>query len=38
VRDSQADVVAAARDLGHDPKFSFEDGMRATLEWYRKLK
>ncbi|MGD1069165.1 MAG: SDR family oxidoreductase [Bryobacteraceae bacterium] len=38
VRDSQADVVAAARDLGHDPKFSFEDGMRATLDWYRKLK
>ncbi len=35
VRDSQADTTAACRDLGHDPKFTFEDGMRATLEWYR---
>jgi nucleoside-diphosphate-sugar epimerase len=38
VRDSQADTVAAVRDLGHDPKFTFERGMRATLDWYRKLK
>ncbi len=36
VRDSQAAVTAACRDLGHDPKFSFEQGMRATLDWYRK--
>jgi nucleoside-diphosphate-sugar epimerase len=35
VRDSQADTTLAVRDLGHAPKFSFEDGMRATLEWYR---
>ena len=36
VRDSQADVTAAVRDLGHAPKFSFEQGMGLTLEWYRK--
>jgi nucleoside-diphosphate-sugar epimerase len=36
VRDSQADTEAALRDLGHDPKFTFEQGLRATLEWYRK--
>jgi UDP-glucose 4-epimerase len=36
VRDSQADIVAALRDLGHDPKFTFEQGMRATLDWYRR--
>ena len=36
VRDSQADITAAVRDLGHAPKFTFEDGMRLTLEWYRK--
>jgi nucleoside-diphosphate-sugar epimerase len=36
VRDSQADTVAAARDLGHAPRFSFEQGMRRTLEWYRQ--
>ncbi len=35
VRDSQADTTAARRDLGHHPRFTFEQGMRATLEWYR---
>jgi UDP-glucose 4-epimerase len=35
VRDSQADTTAAVRDLGHDPKFTFEQGMRATLAWYK---
>ncbi len=35
VRDSQADTTTAVRDLGHDPQFSFEDGLRRTLEWYR---
>jgi len=35
VRDSQADVTAAVRDLGHSPKYSFEEGLRLTLEWYR---
>ena len=36
VRDSQADTTRACRDLGHDPKFTFEQGMRATLKWYRE--
>ena len=35
VRHSQADVTAAVRDLGHRPRFSFAEGLRATLEWYR---
>jgi nucleoside-diphosphate-sugar epimerase len=35
VRDSQADTTRACRDLGHDPQFTFEQGMRATLDWYR---
>jgi nucleoside-diphosphate-sugar epimerase len=35
VHDSQADAAAAIRDLGHAPRFSFEEGMRLTLEWYR---
>jgi len=35
VHDSQADTTAAVRDLGHAPRFSFEEGMRRTLEWYR---
>jgi nucleoside-diphosphate-sugar epimerase len=35
VRHSQADTTAAVRELGHAPRFSFEDGLRLTLEWYR---
>jgi nucleoside-diphosphate-sugar epimerase len=35
VRDSQADTRLATCELGHAPRFSFEDGMRATLDWYR---
>jgi nucleoside-diphosphate-sugar epimerase len=35
VRDSQADTTAAVRDLGHEPKFSLEEGLRRTLEWYK---
>ncbi len=36
VRDSQADTTRACHDLGHDPQFTFEQGMRATLNWYRQ--
>ena len=35
VRHSQADTTAAVADLGHAPQYSFEEGMRLTLEWYR---
>lgn len=35
VRDSQADTARAVRDLGHAPQFTFEEGLRRTLEWYR---
>jgi nucleoside-diphosphate-sugar epimerase len=35
VRDSQADTTAACRDLGHDPQYSLEQGLRRTLIWYR---
>ncbi len=35
VRHSQADTTAAVRDLGHAPRFSFEEGLRRTLAWYR---
>jgi UDP-glucose 4-epimerase len=36
VRDSQADTTLAVRDLGHAPRFSFDEGMKRTLEWYRQ--
>ena len=35
VRDSQADITAARRDLGHDPQFTIEQGLRRTLAWYK---
>jgi len=35
VRDSQADTTAAIAGLGHAPQFTFEEGLRQTLEWYR---
>jgi nucleoside-diphosphate-sugar epimerase len=36
VRHSQADTAASVRDLGHNPRFSLEEGLRRTLEWYRQ--
>ena len=36
VRDSQADTTSAVRELGHAPRYSFEEGLRLTLEWYRE--
>ncbi|MES1260544.1 MAG: SDR family oxidoreductase [Acidobacteriota bacterium] len=38
VRDSQADTTEAVRFLGHAPQYTFEEGMRATLEWYRSTR
>ncbi len=35
VRDSQADTSAARRDLGHNPQYTLEQGLRRTLAWYR---
>jgi UDP-glucose 4-epimerase len=34
VKHSQADVSAAARDLGYSPSVSVQDGLRLTLEWF----
>ena len=34
VRDSQADTTAAVRDLGHEPRFTLEEGLRRTFSWY----
>jgi UDP-glucose 4-epimerase len=36
VRHSQADITLARRDLGYDPKVSFQQGLAWTLEWYRQ--
>jgi UDP-glucose 4-epimerase len=36
VRDSQADTTRAIADLGHEPRFTLEEGLRLTYEWYRQ--
>jgi nucleoside-diphosphate-sugar epimerase len=35
VRDSQASIARAEQVLGYQPTVSFEDGLAATVEWYR---
>jgi UDP-glucose 4-epimerase len=36
VRHSMADTTAATVDLGHAPHFTIEEGLKRTLEWYRR--
>ena len=36
VRHSQADVSAAERELGFRPHVSVEEGLRLTLDWFRR--
>jgi nucleoside-diphosphate-sugar epimerase len=36
IRDSQADVTAAREVLGYRPQFTFDEGLRITVEWFRE--
>jgi len=36
IKHSQADITRAREHLGFEPKVIFEEGLRATVEWYRK--
>ncbi len=36
VRDSMADTHRAVAELGHKPRFTIEEGLKRTLEWYRQ--
>jgi UDP-glucose 4-epimerase len=36
IRHSQADIARATEQLGYQPKVSFEEGLRHTIEWYRR--
>ena len=38
VRDSQADLAFAQRDLSYEPVINFEEGLRRTLDWYRNTR
>jgi UDP-glucose 4-epimerase len=35
VKHSLADISAAQKAFGYDPKVSFEEGLKRTVEWYR---
>jgi nucleoside-diphosphate-sugar epimerase len=35
VRDSLADTRLAVELLGHAPRFTFEEGLRRTLAWFK---
>jgi UDP-glucose 4-epimerase len=37
VRDSLADISLARELLGYEPKVSFEDGLRRTIDFYRQV-
>ena len=36
VRHSEADISAAANDLGYRPAVGFDDGLRRTVDWFRE--
>ena len=36
IKHSQADITRARAHFGYQPKFSFEEGLRNTIEWYRE--
>jgi nucleoside-diphosphate-sugar epimerase len=36
IRESVADIGRAKKDLGFEPKYSFEQGLRETFDWYQK--
>ncbi|MEZ5010023.1 MAG: SDR family oxidoreductase [Chitinophagales bacterium] len=37
IRDSLADISKAKNLLGYDPKFSFEDGLPLTIEYFKEV-
>ena len=38
IKHSLADISRAKQQLGYSPQISFEEGLRRTVEWYRKQK
>ena len=36
IKHSQADIEAARRDLEYHPRVTFEQGLRLTVDWYRR--
>lgn len=38
VMNLQADIMALKEDVGFEPEYSFEDGIRETIRWYKEGK
>jgi nucleoside-diphosphate-sugar epimerase len=38
IKDSQADITLARRELGFMPAVSFRDGIARTVDWYRRVR
>jgi nucleoside-diphosphate-sugar epimerase len=38
IKHSLADIGAARQGLGYEPRVKFAEGLRRTVEWYRKLR
>lgn len=36
IKHSNADITAARENLGYDPSFSFEDGIKLAIAWYKE--
>lgn len=36
IKHSNADITRAREDLGYDPKWSFQRGIQAAIDWYRE--
>ncbi len=37
IRHSLGDISKAARNLGYEPRYSLEEGLRGTIKWFSKL-
>ena len=37
VRESQADITLARKLLGYEPQVDFEEGLRRSIDYYRRI-
>lgn len=37
IRDSMSDITAAVRELGYEPRVGLEEGLRASIEYYKSV-
>ena len=35
IKHSNADISKAKKMLGYDPEYSFEDGIKLAIDWYK---